>query len=344
MTTTVRNLVTGAMRLINVIKQGETPSPDDLSISLSAFDAMIDSWANDRLMVYKISQALVTTVGGQSTYTMGPCQNILTFNGLVSGSGYTNGTYVQVPVSTVTGTGQFALANITIAGGIVTAISISQDLSGPGDESSGGGWGYLPGDKITVSNQYLGGFGSGFSALVATTTGGDWAMERPLRIEQCYVVWNGNMSPQGVDLGVSVLNDAQFASIAVKNTPSSFPFALYDDGGYPNKSIQLWPVPTGSVQLRLWLREPLVDFTNIDTIISYPPGYERAFRFSLAAELAAEFGKDIPNQVASTANSAKQEIATMNAVPQYLTGDGGLSKSRQAFNWITGGMVPWTRF
>jgi hypothetical protein len=161
-----------------------------------------------------------------------------------------------------------------------------------------------------------------------------------LRIEQGAVIWNDPTSQQSVDIPLESYNDAQFSSIAVKQTPSTFPFVFYDNGAFPLKTITVWPVPTVATGLRLWLREPLVDLTNLDSVISYPPGYERAIRFCLALELAPELGKEPAEIITSTAARAKADLAAMNAVPQYMSGDGGMSGHRTSFNWITGGFVP----
>jgi hypothetical protein len=139
---------------------------------------------------------------------------------------------------------------------------------------------------------------------------------------------------------MSMLNDAQYAAIAVKQTPSTFPFSFYDNGNFPLKTISVWPVPTLNTGIRLWLREPLIDFSDLNAIVSYPPGYERAFRFCLAVELAPEFGKTIPSEVLGTAIKSKTDLAMMNSVPQYMSGDGGLNRERKSFNWISGGFVP----
>ena len=326
---TVREIVTGALRLINVVQANETPGDDDMNIALSAFDQMLDSWSNDRLLVYSINPYLFNTVGGQASYLMGPGSPVLTFSTIVPGSAYTNGSYTNVPLTGGSGSG--ATASITVAGGAVTICNVS-------NTQVAGGTGYKIGDVLSASNTNLGGSGSGFTVPVLTVGPGDWNIVRPLRIEQAYVVWNNNA--QAVDLPVSLLTDAQFAAIAVKNTPSSFPFALFDNGNYPLKTVTVWPVPSVGTPLRLWLREPLVNFSALDAQVSYPPGYIRAFRFCLAVELAAEFGKTIPPEVMGTAIKAKEEIASMNAVPQYMSGAGGLNRAKSGWNWITGGFVP----
>ncbi len=86
---------------------------------------------------------------------------IATTGTLTGGTGYVNGTYYNVPLTGGTGAG--AIANITVSGGSVTAVT----------PTSGIGSGYAAGDALSASNTNLGGSGSGFSiavATVATTT------------------------------------------------------------------------------------------------------------------------------------------------------------------------------
>jgi hypothetical protein len=91
----------------------------------------------------------------------GTTGNIVTFNNLVGGSLYTNGSYINVPLTGGTGTG--ALANITVAGAAVTAVTIVPNA-----------WGinYVVGDTLSAAAADIGGTGSGFSIKVATITAG----------------------------------------------------------------------------------------------------------------------------------------------------------------------------
>ena len=74
---------------------------------------------------------------------------------LVQGSGYTSGVYTGVPL--IGGTGSGAVATFTVTSGAVTSIAITT----PGTN-------YTVGDVLTVSNTYLGGAGSGFSATLTS--------------------------------------------------------------------------------------------------------------------------------------------------------------------------------
>jgi len=80
---------------------------------------------------------------------------ILTTSGLVGGSSYTNGTYTSVTLTG--GSGFSALATITVAGAVVTAVTITTQ-----------GNGYIVGDILSAAAASIGGTGSGFSVTVAT--------------------------------------------------------------------------------------------------------------------------------------------------------------------------------
>jgi len=98
-------------------------------------------------------QTLGTITGG-SGYTG---NEIATLGTIVGGSGYTNGTYTGVSLTSLTGSGIDATADITVAGGIVTGVTIV-------DRGSG----YQPGDSLSALASSIGGTGSGFSVPVAT--------------------------------------------------------------------------------------------------------------------------------------------------------------------------------
>ena len=77
---------------------------------------------------------------------------------IVGGSGYTNATYQNVPLTGGSGTG--ALARITVASGAVACVHINNPGSG-----------YLVGDVLSASAANLGGAGSGFTLTVIDLNG-----------------------------------------------------------------------------------------------------------------------------------------------------------------------------
>jgi hypothetical protein len=87
----------------------------------------------------------INAVGGVNTFTI-----------TAAGSGYVNAVYSAVPLTG--GTGTLASANITVAGGVVTAVTIYNR-----------GTDYSTGDFLSASNTNLGGSGSGFQIEVLST-------------------------------------------------------------------------------------------------------------------------------------------------------------------------------
>lgn len=74
------------------------------------------------------------------------------------GSGYVDGNYTNVALTNVSASGASARAFITVSGGSVTGIGVSDE-----------GWGYYAGDTLTASDASLGsGGGSGFQATAAS--------------------------------------------------------------------------------------------------------------------------------------------------------------------------------
>jgi hypothetical protein len=72
MATTVRKIITGAMRLIGLVQANEVPSDAEIQVGLKALDVMIDSWSNDSLMIYTINPYYFTAISNKQDYTLGP--------------------------------------------------------------------------------------------------------------------------------------------------------------------------------------------------------------------------------------------------------------------------------
>lgn len=182
-------------------------------------------------------------------------------------------------------------------------------------------------------------------------TGGDWDIPRPMAIENAYVSYNAVIdnsttppslmsSAQSVDLPMAMWTDDQYAAVSVKDTTSTYPMALYDTGDYPLRTIILFPIPNQAQPITLWLRQPLfAEFASLDQEIDFPKGYERAFRFNLAVEVAAEFGKSIPDSVSTTASNSQRELMTLNFVPGIAVAPPGIRGKRGMFSWITGDTI-----
>ena len=66
------DIINGALRLLGVLAEGETPSSETSLDALTAMNQMIDSWNTERLSVFATQDQVFTWPAGQITRTLGP--------------------------------------------------------------------------------------------------------------------------------------------------------------------------------------------------------------------------------------------------------------------------------
>ncbi len=232
--TTTLDLITRALRLINVTASGELPTSDEANDALASFRDMVDSWNADSLSIYTTRADDYPLTLGQQAFTLGP--------------------------------------------------------------------------------------------------GGDFDTNRPAKIIGMSVILLQNpANPIEVPMEMYSISDWQ-TKIPVKNVPGSFPQVCYDDGGMPLRTLSFWPIPSQQQNnVRIYSWQSLVWPATLQTILNFPPGYARAFRYNLAVELAPEFGVEIPAAVAKVAVESLAAIKAMNVPDLQLTSD--LLPTPGGYNW-----------
>lgn len=75
---TARDLINNSLRLIGAIATGETPSADEANDGLIALNNLVDSWSNEKLLIYNIVREEFSLTGGQQAYTIGATGNFAT--------------------------------------------------------------------------------------------------------------------------------------------------------------------------------------------------------------------------------------------------------------------------
>lgn len=70
--TTALEIISSAMRLANILGEGQQPSGDQANNALSVLNEMLDSWGVDSLMLYQTTNEQFTLIPNQPTYTVGP--------------------------------------------------------------------------------------------------------------------------------------------------------------------------------------------------------------------------------------------------------------------------------
>lgn len=140
--------------------------------------------------------------------------------------------------------------------------------------------------------------------------------------------------------GLTLINRAQYSSIAQKDSTSTMPQVLFVDMTMPDATLYLWPVPTQDIEFHAVSVVPLDEYASLATTVVVPPGYRRAFKANLAVEIAVEFGLDpvanMPTLVA-LARKSKANIKRINNPNDLMSMPGSLvSRRGSGFNIWTG--------
>lgn len=70
--TTARELITGSLRLLNVVRANQTPQPQDVDIALESLNGLIESKSNDLLDIHTFTPVPFALVPGKQSYNLGP--------------------------------------------------------------------------------------------------------------------------------------------------------------------------------------------------------------------------------------------------------------------------------
>lgn len=232
---TARDQIHGALRLLGVLAEGETPSADTDNDALSALNQMLDSWNTERLSIYSTQDQVFTWPASQITRTIGP-------------------------------TGNF------------------------------------------VGN-------------------------RPIQIDDATYFRDPSTN---VSYGIKLINQQQYDGIAVKTVTSTYPQVMFVNMTFPDVTVTVYPQPTRELEFHFISVEELSQPANLSTVLAFPPGYLRAFRYNLACELAPEFGVEPSAQVTRIAMTSKRNLKRINNPDDVMSMPYPLVASRQRFNIYSG--------
>lgn len=181
-----------------------------------------------------------------------------------------------------------------------------------------------------------------FSLVSGTQTytlgpGGTFSLDpRPVRIDNATII-NLSNPAMPLELPLQLYTTDQWAGVPVKNIQSALPLAVYDDEGFPLRNLSYYPIPNTTVQSALYTWTALSRFADLVTDYTFPPGYAKAIRFNLALDLAPEYGRPIPADVAVQALSSKGRIKAINAPLVDLAVDAALlgPPGNRVYNWLS---------
>ena len=139
-----------------------------------------------------------------------------------------------------------------------------------------------------------------------------------------------------VSYGIKLINQQQYNGIAVKTVTSTYPQLLWVNMTYPDVTMYMYPVATRPLEFHFISVQPLTEPAALNTVLTFPPGYLRAFKYNLACEIAAEFGVEPTPTVQRIAMSSKRNLKRVNNPDDKMALPYGLVSNRQRFNIYTG--------
>lgn len=129
---------------------------------------------------------------------------------------------------------------------------------------------------------------------------------RPISIESGYSRY------QSIDYPLTAIDSDRYNLIPLKTQPNIIPVFMHYNPAFPLGTVTFWPVPMQATQVTLTSNLQFTEVAGAATVLSYPPGYSRALRYSLAVDLASEFGLPLLDQVVQIARSSKAAIKRVN--------------------------------
>lgn len=151
--------------------------------------------------------------------------------------------------------------------------------------------------------------------------GGNFNIPRPARIDSMSAILLTNPA-NPIEVPMAMWTTEDWQNMPVKVVNGSFPQGCYDDGGFPLRTLNFWPIPTtqqNSVRIYSW--QALTAPPLLTSAIAFPPGYAEAFRYNLAVRLGAEFNAPASATVVTLAISSMATVKTMNAPELELRSD-----------------------
>lgn len=141
------------------------------------------------------------------------------------GAAYTDGVYLAVPFTNISSLGTEGTANVTIVGGVITAVEIQN----PGD-------GYKIGDTLSIASADIGGTGAGFIWTVTNVTANlDATFNMPEEYEEAIhynlvlrlcALYQYDLNPVHAKLAKAALNTIKVSNTQISKLqmPSSLKF------------------------------------------------------------------------------------------------------------------------
>jgi len=162
---------------------------------------------------------------------------------------------------------------------------------------------------------------------------GDFVGNRPILLDDSTYFRD---PANNISFGIKIINQQQYDGIAVKTVTSTYPQVIWINMDYPNIDMYIYPVPTKVLEWHFISVTELDQPATLATVLSFPPGYLRAFRYNLACEIAAEFGVEPSPQVSRIAMTSKRNLKRINNPDDIMSLPYSIVGTRQRYSIFAG--------
>lgn len=161
--------------------------------------------------------------------------------------------------------------------------------------------------------------------------GGNVNVLRPVRIDS--IAYSDSSVTPAYETRLRLMTDEDYANIRIKTQTALRPEAAWYNLTYPTATIELWPVPTSTTLTGvLYAPQAAAEFSALSSMVSLPPGYERAIVKNLALELAPSYGKQVSPLLERQAMDSLAVIMRANKRQRDMAFDPGALTGPRAYD------------
>jgi hypothetical protein len=149
-------------------------------------------------------------------------------------------------------------------------------------------------------------------------------------------------SGQNTEVPIEPLTWERWQQEAVKQLPCSYPIKFWYDYQFPFGNVWVWPTPTQTNQMALYIPQLLKSaFSQPTDSVVMPQGYQRALSCNLAVELAPGYPKAVVSPLLlQRATDSKADVKRANMRILEAAKDPAIMNGARRFNVWTGQYQP----
>lgn len=259
---TRNEIVAGALRILGVIGEGDTPSADQYTTGSEALNMMVKAWQAEGLPIWVIKQCWVEVAQGKQKYS------IVNINS--DGEAVSSGAANMFPLKVYQG---WWRSRTAVTSGWVANTSKSLNNT------------VYP----TTENGFY--YNCTTAGTTHATTEPTWPTIVGTTVTDGTVVWTAVAWDQ-IDIPAVQLSEQEYSFLGNKSSSGS-PIQFFYKKLRTSGELSLFPVPgsadTGK-RFYFLAQTPFADFDASTDDADFPQEYFRALKFGLASELSFDYG------------------------------------------------------